>query len=180
MSKIEIKAYHSSLKIWAVLRLLLGFILLWAFADKFIGLGFSTCYDKKADVINVMCSQAVASGGSPTEGWLTNATRGPLQDLYQSMAGNPFIDFLFMAGLLMIGVALMLGIGMRIATVSGSILMLMMWSAVLPGQTNPFIDYHIIYILILVGLFVVNKDQVWGLGQWWQSQSIVKKFKFIE
>ena len=134
MSKSDMKAYQSSLKIWAGLRLLLGFILLWAFADKFIGLGFSTCYDKKTDVINIMCSQAVSSGGSPTEGWLNNATRGPLQDIYQSMAGNPFIDFLFMAGLLMIGVALMLGIGMRVATVSGSILMLMMWSAVLPGQ----------------------------------------------
>jgi len=180
MAKKDLFSYGSSLRVWALLRLALGFTLLWAFADKLIGLGFSTCYDKKADVINVMCSSAVAAGGSPTQGWLNNATRGPLQDFYQGMAGVAIVDFLFMAGLLLIGVSLMLGIGMKVATVSGSVLMLMMWSATLLPANNPILDEHIIYVLVLVGLFVVNKDQVWGLGKWWQGQSVVKRFKFLE
>ena len=46
-------------------------------------------------------------------------------------------DWLFMLGLAAIGTALLLGIGMRVAAVSGALLYLLMWTVVLPPQTNP-------------------------------------------
>lgn len=166
--------------VWATLRLLLGFTFLWAFADKMIGLGFSTCYDKTNDVVNIMCDKSFVMGGSPTEGFLNNATQGPLADFYKSMAGNVGVDWLFMVGLLGIGTALMLGVGMRVATVAGALLMTMMWSASLPPANNPILDEHIIYIVVLVGLYLSNKNQVWGFGKFWANKSFVKKYKWLE
>ena len=68
----------------------------------------------------------------------SSATRspGPLADFYTGLAGNAIVDWVFMLGLLGIGVALILGIGMRIAAVSGAAMLIMMWSAVLPPANN--------------------------------------------
>src|SRR5680860_209629 len=104
--------------VWALARISLGLTFLWAFFDKLFGLGFTTCRNDLGEV-TIMCGKAVANGGSATLGFLKFGTDGPFASFYQSLAGNSFIDTLFMAGLLGIGVALTLGIGMRIAAVSG-------------------------------------------------------------
>lgn len=66
------------------------------------GLGLAT---ERAD--------AWVNGGSPTTGYLNFATEGKtFHNFFASLAG-PAADWLFMAGLLAIGVALTLGIGMR-------------------------------------------------------------------
>lgn len=160
--------------VWATLRVFLGFIFLWAFADKMLGLWFQTCFDK-----TLMCSSSFIMGGSPTKGWLSTQTEGPFKDFYVSLAGNPFVDWLFMVGLLLIGVALMLGIGVRVAAVSGIVLMAMMWSAVLPPKTNPLIDDHAVYIAVLVGIYLSYNNPVWGFGKYWQSKKLVKKYKWL-
>ncbi len=67
---------------WAVARLSLGAIFLWAFFDKLFGLGFAT---QRED--------AWINGGSPTFGFLTFGTHGPLQGLYADIAGNAAVDW---------------------------------------------------------------------------------------
>jgi len=170
----------SELKVWALMRVTLGATFMWAFFDKLIGLGFATCRDEVSGQISVMCSKSWIEGGSPTLGFLKFASKGPFAELYQSLAGNPLIDFLFMSGLLLIGGALILGIGMKIATVTGSVLVIMMYSAVLPPANNPILDEHIVYLLILIGLFSTNNRQVWGLGKWWAKQPLVKKYPLLQ
>ncbi|MGH3648727.1 MAG: hypothetical protein ACRDTM_16325 [Micromonosporaceae bacterium] len=54
-------------------------------------------------------------GGSPTKGFLSGSAAGPLEDFYRTIAGTGWANTLFMLGLLGIGVALLAGIGMRIA-----------------------------------------------------------------
>ena len=49
-----------------------------------------------------------------------------------------------MLGLLGIGVALILGIGMRFAAVAGAALYLMMYAASLPLENNPVVDDHLL------------------------------------
>jgi thiosulfate dehydrogenase [quinone] large subunit len=164
---------------WGALRIGLGLTFFWAFVDKLFGLGFATCRDE-AGTIAIACQKAVINGGSPTEGFLKFATGGPLADFYQSLAGNPFVDFLFMAGMCGIGFALLLGIGMRIATVSGVLLMLMMWSSMLLPENNPIIDEHIIYSFALVGLLLANNNQKLGYGALWAKTSLVKKFPILK
>lgn len=164
--------------VWALLRIGLGLIFLWAFFDKLIGLGFATCKDSSGSVVT-MCSKAWINGGQPTKGFLMGA-KGPFESIFHSLAGNTFVDFLFMTGLLLIGLALIAGIGVRIATGAGSLLMFLMWLAVLPPAQNPVLDDHIIYILVLCGVYITNSKQVWGLRNWWVKQDIVKQYPVLE
>lgn len=183
MAKTSKKNNNRAAHVWAALRILLGLILLWAFFDKMIGLGYATCrstdQQTKTETVQVLCEKSAAKGGSPTTGFLKFASKGPLQDFYSGLAGNKVVDFLFMAGLLLIGLALVLGIGIKIAAVSGILLFTLMWSAVLPGENNPVIDDHIVYSVVLIGILFANKEQVWGLGRWWQKQPIVKKYPVL-
>lgn len=167
-------------KIWGVLRIALGSIFLWAFVDKLLGLGFATCKSAETGEVTVGCASSWLGGGSPTSGFLTHGTSGPLADVFQTMAGNPIVDGLFMVGLLGIGLALVLGIGMRIATYTGALLMLMMWAAALPVANHPFVDDHIIYAITLFALLSVNDSQALGLGQRWANTSLVKKFPILK
>src|SRR5918996_2751704 len=96
-------------KFLAVFRVLLGFEFLWAFADKTFGLGYAT-----------PAAKAWINGGSPTKGFLSRVAVGPFEDTFHTWAGAAWADWLFMAGLLAIGIALVLGIGLRIAAVSGT------------------------------------------------------------
>ena len=125
----------------ALLRLALGWIFLWAFLDKTFGLGFSTPAER-----------AWVSGGAPSQGFLkSDAVRGPLKDFFASIA-SPVSDWLFMLAMLGLGVALMVGIGLRVSAVVCTFVMLLMYLAEWPftpnsGSTNPLVDYHIIYAL---------------------------------
>ena len=145
-------------RLLAAVRIGLGWIFLWAFLDKLLGLGFATQADG-----------AWLAGGSPTAGFLTHGTAGPLAGLYQWMAGHPVVDALFMFGLFGLGIALLLGIAMRVAAVGGPLLMLLMWSARLPPANNPLIDDHIIFALIIVALATADAGRTWGLGGWWSE-----------
>jgi thiosulfate dehydrogenase (quinone) large subunit len=48
-------------------------------------------------------------------------------------------------------------------------MLVMMWSASLPIQSNPFVDDHVIYALVVIGLWLIAADRTWGLGTWWQK-----------
>lgn len=146
----------------AATRISLGWIFLWAFLDKTFGLGHETT-----------AARAWVNGGQPTKGFLTAATTGPFAGFYRELAGNQVIDWLFMIGLLGIGVALLLGIAMRIAAVTGGLLMVLMWSAVLPPANNLFMDDHLVYALVLVGLALVGAGRTLGLGAAWERVPVV-------
>lgn len=156
--------YEKAWYMVAATRIVLGFYFLWAFFDKTFGLGFATSPEK-----------SWLSGNSPTSGYLGGvaASGGPFADLFGSMAGNPFVDLLFMAGLLGIGAALVLGIGLRVAAVTGTILMLMMWMAALPLKNNPILDDHIVYAMAF-WIFALGARK-WSLFDRWYEQPEVKR-----
>ena len=165
---------------WALLRITLGATFLWAFFDKLFGLGFATCRNAKTDVVTTMCKASWAKGGSPTTGFLKFAAKGPFADFYHNLAGNKLIDILFMGGLLLIGTALITGIAIRLAAITGSLLLFMMWTAALWPANNPVLDDHIIYIIALFGIYAANDRQVWGLRNWWNKQPISKSLSFLQ
>ncbi len=155
-------------KLSGILRIAMGLIFLWAFCDKTFGHGFATAPEK-----------AWILGNSPTTGFLTHATSGPFAPLFQSLAGKAAVDWLFMMGLLLIGLSLVFGIGMKIAVHSGSVLLALMYLAALPPQHHPFIDDHIIYILVLQLLLQMGAEESVGLGSWWKKQKIVRKYPIL-
>ncbi|MFC0509029.1 DoxX family membrane protein [Micromonospora costi] len=153
----------------AGLRLALGWTFLWAFLDKMFGLGHAT-----------KAAQAWIDGGSPTKGFLGNAVAGPFADFYRSFAGAAWADWLFMIGLAAIGTALILGVGTRIAAVAGSLLLVMMWTAVLPPETNPFMDDHLIYAGVLAVLALTAAGDTLGLGRYWARIPLVRRLPFLK
>jgi thiosulfate dehydrogenase (quinone) large subunit len=166
-------------KFLAIVRVVVGVEFLWAFLDKTFGLGYAT-----------PAARAWVNGGSPTKGFLSRVAVGPLEGTFHAIAGAAWADWLFMAGLLGIGIALILGIGLRAAAVSGTVMMALMWAAEWPlakftsaGEptmsTNPIIDYHIIYALALIALAVTYAGHTLGLGKLWAKLPFVQRHRWL-
>lgn len=164
---------------WGMLRIAMGWTFLWAFFDKLLGLGFATC-STEGETIEFMCNSAWINGGSPTFGFLSYGTKGPFAEIFQSMAGNPVVDALFMLGLLGIGLSLFLGIAVKLGGWSGTIMMILMFFAgsLLP-ENNPLIDDHIIYAILTLSFTYTNAGETLGLGKWWAKTPLYQKFKFL-
>lgn len=163
----------------AVLRISTGFVFLWAFLDKTFGLGYST-----------PSAKAWIHGGSPTKGFLSSIDVGPFQSAYHTMAGTWWADWLFMLGMVAIGVALIAGFAMRIAAAAGVLIMAMMWFGEYPlaqhtsagapsASTNPLTDYHFIYAVVLVVLAACYAGYTWGIGRRWAKLPIVQRHRWL-
>lgn len=160
-------------KAFAGARISLGIIFFWAFLDKLFGLGFHTAADK-----------SWLLGNSPTMGFLKFATAGPLSTIFQSLAGQAWVDILFMLGLALIGIALLLGIGVRIAGYAGALLVFLMFLAAVPfyspESNNPLVDDHIVYMFILLAFTQMKVGHWYGYGKQWAKSNWVKKYPLLE
>jgi thiosulfate dehydrogenase (quinone) large subunit len=166
-------------KFLAVFRVVMGLEFLWAFFDKTFGLGYAT-----------PAARAWINGGSPTKGFLSRVAVGPFESTFHAWAGAAWADWLFMVGLLGIGIALILGIGLRAAAVSGTVMMVLMWAAEWPlaeftsagaptMSTNPIVDYHIIYALALIALALAYAGHTWGLGKRWARLPFIQRHRWL-
>ena len=174
---VSVKAPGGNVSLWAWtwLRILLGWSFLWAFLDKFFGLGFATCRGD-AGSIDFFCDAAMINGGSPTYGFLTFATQGShtggLFDWLASGAPDSigFADIAFMAALLFGGLALMLGIGVKLAGIGGAILMFFMFLAadVWP-ENNPVNSSHVIEMVAFIGI-AYAPPTFWSLQGWFSDK----------
>ena len=165
-------------KALAVLRVTIGFYFLWAFLDKVFGWSYHT-----------PSANAWIHGGSPTKGFLNGVAVGPFQSQFHAIAGAPWVDWLFMAGLLGIGVAVIAGVAVRISTVSALVMLAGMWLAEWPpahldntgavtGSTNPFVDDHIVDGLVLIVLALTYAGTTWGLGRIWARIPFVARHRW--
>ena len=164
----EARAYQARYAL-AIARIAIGWTFLWAFLDKTFGLGFATAGE-----------DAWINGGSPTFGFLNFATEGKMFHEFFAGLSGPAADWLFMIGLLGIGVALVLGIGMRIAAASGALLLTLMWAAELRLENNPFMDDHIVYAIVLVALALYGAGRTLGLGRMWEKLPIVQRYRVLQ
>lgn len=152
-----------------LLRFYMAWLFLWAFFDKLLGLGLATTPQK-----------AWLAGGSPTAGFLSHGTEGKMfAEFFQSLAGNPAVDFLFMAGLLCIGLAFLFGIGIRIAGYSTVVLTLLMWLAVFPPENNPLTDEHVLYAISGLLLASSSAGEMFGFAKSWRKKPFVKKYPIL-
>src|SRR6478609_821811 len=95
------------------------------------------------------------NGNSPTTGFLSNL-EGTFSGFFSGLAGNAFIDVLF-------------------ASVSGTLLLLLMYLAELPLVTNPIIDDHITMALTIIALTLLGAGSVLGLGKTWKKIPFVQR-----
>ena len=153
--------------VWVAIRFAMAWTFLWPFFDKLIGLNHQTT-----------TAQAWINGGNPTKGFLSGSV-GFLSGFYTSIAGAGIVNWLFMIGLLAIGLALASGIAMRFAAAAGSIMLLAMWSASLPPSDDLILDNHIIYALLLIGLALVGAGNTLGLGKRWTQTKLVHRYPWL-
>ncbi len=163
----------------ALLRVGTGFAFLWAFFDKTFGWNYST-----------PSSRAWIHGGSPTKGFLSSVDTGPWQSMFHAWAGKQWADWLFMIGLAGIGLALILGIGLRVAAVTGTVLVAFMWFAVFPpaqhaadgsltGSSNPFLDEHVMFALAFLTIAAFGVGSRLGFGAMWKKVPFVEKHRSL-
>ena len=160
------------------LRLAIGFEFLWAFLDKTFGLGYHTANAK-----------AWIHGGSPTTGFLSGVNVGPLQGTFHSLAGVTAVDWLFMLGLLGVGVALILGVALRPAAISGCTMLLMMYVASWPfaktgggvptASVNPIVDDHVVSFMALIAIGAFAALSVGMISRRWSALAFVRSHSML-
>ncbi|MET8978008.1 hypothetical protein ABZX85_20580 [Streptomyces sp. NPDC004539] len=176
-----VQAHSASVSAYvlASLRLVTGFVFLWAFLDKTFGFGYATPSGK-----------GWIDGGSPTKGFLSHVSAGPMQSTFHSWAGDTWTDWLFMLALLGIGLAVSTGVALRIAAAAATALMAFMWIAEWPPakhladgtasmSTNPFADYHLVYAIVLIALAAFAAGDALGLGRAWSRLPIVRDHTWL-
>ena len=152
------------------LRISMGWIFFWAFIDKVFGLGYATAPES-----------AWIAGGSPTFGFLNFGVKGPFAEFYKGVAGMMVVDWMFMLGLMTIGVTLLLGVGVRLGAYIGVLTLLLMYTAgfILP-EHNPILDEHIVYAVVMLALAAAGAGRFLGLGKVWAKTALVKRFPILE
>jgi thiosulfate dehydrogenase [quinone] large subunit len=181
----EVVRSSAARKALAVLRLGFGFTFLWAFLDKTFALGFHTgAITNEAGArtgIDFFGDAAWINGASPTEGFLMYGVpaHNPFKDVFNAMAGDAWVDWLFMIGLLGIGLALLFGIGMRVAAATGALLYLLMYAASVPLENNPIFDDHLLGAITLVVLALTLAGDTWGAGKAWAKAHLVREYPVL-
>jgi thiosulfate dehydrogenase [quinone] large subunit len=145
-------------------------------------LGFATGRDPETGVVDRFGDAAWINGGSPTEGFLENGLnrRWFFDDLYSSLAGLWWVDWINMLSMLLIGVALMLGVFTRLAALGGIVWMALFYtSSALWPENNPVIDDHVIYAIALAGIAAVGAGRFLGLGRWWERKGLAARHPML-
>jgi thiosulfate dehydrogenase (quinone) large subunit len=181
-------------RVFAILRVAMGWTFLWAFLDKAFALGFSTGRVVNeatgATSIDFFGDAAWINGASPTAGVLGFAMKGPFVDAYQTITGfqmtdaGPtsavWVDWVYMLSMLLIGGALIFGVGVKLASLAGIAWMAIFYTATaIWPEHNPFMDDHVIGAVVLAGLFLANAGRYYGLGKRWQQAELVKRHPIL-
>ena len=113
-------------------------------------------------------------------GYLTNAKTFPgFYGWVVSPENIGWVNFLNEWGLTLIGVSLILGLGVRLSSILGAILMLLYYFPVLefPKVEHGFIvDDHLIYAVVLAFLATVRAGRYYGLDNWCANLPICRKY----
>jgi len=122
----------------------------------------------------------LTTGNMATYGYLRFAVRGPFAGFFSGMAGNPIVNGLVVWAFILIGIALILGIFVRWSSFWGIVMMFLFYFSAFPPEHNPFIDDHIIYILVLAMFMVLGAGRIFGLDKYIERTNIVRKRPWLK
>jgi len=149
-------------KTWAIFfgRLALGFVFLWGGIQKII---------------------TETGGAMATKGFLSgpSVAGSPFKDFFNGMSGNWTVEYLVVSGELLIGVALILGVLVRFASLSGITMMtlftLAMWPIADKPTDNPIVDVRTFYLVVFAMVFFLAPGRFLGIDRWLESTKFVQK-----
>jgi len=141
-----------------LLRLTMGWIFVWSGFDKL--------------VTNFSAS-----------GFLLHSTQGPLTFWFHSLGASQtalnVVNPLVIWGEILIGVTLIFGIFTRSGLFWGAIMMMMFYLAQFPPAQNPFMDEHLVYIVIFGLLGALGAGRILGVDAWIERIPWVKRNRFV-
>jgi thiosulfate dehydrogenase [quinone] large subunit len=92
----------------------------------------------------------------------------------------PIVNFVNEWGLTLLGISLILGIGVRLSSILGAVLMLLYYFPVFdfpyPNPHSFIVDDHIIYAVVLLLFASLRAGRTWGLENWCSNLPICSKF----
>lgn len=123
----------------------------------------------------------ILTPGWSAAGYINGAQSGTwLYSLFLNSSILPVVNALVQYGLLLLGVALILGVFVRLSALLGSLLMILLYFPILTfpyaGKTAFIIDDHIIFIATLALLAAFRAGRVWGLAGWCSRLPICSRF----
>jgi thiosulfate dehydrogenase [quinone] large subunit len=165
----------------AVLRIGFGVTFMWAFLDKLLALGYATGKNAETGVVDRFGPDAWINEGSPTFGFLTFGVSEDnwFHGFFGNIAGDAWAKCLFMIGLAGIGFALLFGVGVRVAALTGALLYLLMYVASFPLTNNPVMDDHLAGAIVVVVLAATLAGDTWGFGKAWAKTNLVRRFPIL-
>ncbi len=141
-----------------LLRLTMGWIFIWSGFDKLVT-NFSAA------------------------GFLTNATQGPFGGWFQDLGANQtavdIINPLVIWGQILIGITLMFGIFTRGGLFWAAVMVFLFYLAQLPPANNPFMDEHLVYIIVFALLGALGAGRIFGLDALVERLSWVRKNRLV-
>jgi thiosulfate dehydrogenase [quinone] large subunit len=164
----------------ALLRIGIGLTYLWGFIEQAFGVTYTNA---TSDAAGKPTSYGWHFGHDADLGWITSGfehsptaqyignTHGPLAFIPQNLpTGLDDFGWLFAIGGL--GIAVTLGIAMRIAGWGGFLLNILVWLCSFPPSGNPIIDAeHMMFAFSLLLLMFLHAGNTWGLGRWWEAHT---------
>ena len=137
-----------------------------------ISLGWMFFYTGVTKVLNPEWSAAGYLKGAKTFVWFYQWLIAP--------SVLPIVNFVNEWGLTLLGISLILGIGVRLSSFLGALLMLLYYFVVLdfpyPNPNSFLVDEHIIYALVLLLFANLRAGRVWGLENWCSNLPICSKY----
>jgi len=164
--------YKYSEYLLGLLRIFYGFEFLFAFFDKLLG------------IYSVDPQFSYLAGSSPTQFYLTNITNpsSPFSFIFSGensllVQFLPLVDITYMGMLLIGGITLLTGIGVRLGATSTAIFFFSVWLASFPPANNPLLEAHFLQMWILIFFAVTNSGFWLGLGERWINY--LSRFDFL-
>lgn len=122
-------------------------------------------------------------------GYLSNVPAGnPFAAYWGLMAGNPLVDQLVIWGLVLTGIALMVGALTRLTVFSASTMMLLFWASSLEGgilQGFPvahgwMVDNHIVYVILMVAAAEFGAGRILGVDEYLEETDLVENNPWLK
>jgi thiosulfate dehydrogenase [quinone] large subunit len=117
-------------------------------------------------------------------GFLVNGTSGPLQGWFVDLGANGaavnVIDGLVISGQILIGLTLILGVVTRFSLFWAGGMVFMFYIAQFPPANNPFLDEHIVYIVVFLLLGALGAGRILGLDALIEKLPFVRRIPGVE
>ena len=118
------------------------------------------------------------------QGYIKGAKTFP--EFYQWLISSgmlPVVDFINEWGLTLLGISLILGIGVRLSSLLGALLMLLYYLPALnfpyPNPHSYIVDEHIVYIGVLLFFASLRAGRIWGLESWCSKLPLCSRFPWL-